>query len=116
MTFGFKSATLYLSYELGPLACSADGFLNGFSCYKKNDKDTWKSAQQDCIDSGGDLVKIYVDDDDEKHRFLSHFVKITGLKEAEIDVSTSVSVMQTMSRSPSLLFTAVAVIVYRKVG
>ena len=116
MTFGFKSATLYLSYELGPLACSADGFLNGLSCYKENNKDTWTGAKQECIDSGGDLVKIYDDDDDEKNRFLSHFVKITGLKEAEIDVSTSVILMQTMSRRPSLLFTAVAVIEYRNVG
>ena len=115
MTFGFKSATLYLSYELGPLACSADAFLNGLSCYKENDKDTWTGAKQECIHSGGDLVKIY-DDDDEKNRFLSHFVKITGLKEAEIDVSTSAILMQTMSRRPSLLFTAVAVIEYREVG
>ena len=113
MTFGFKSATL--SYELGPLACFADGFLNGLSCYKENNKDTWTGAKQECIDSGGDLVKIY-DDDDENNRFLSHFVKIIGLKEAEIDVSTSVILMQTMSRRPSLLFTAVAVIEYREVG
>lgn len=92
MTFGFKSATLYLSYELGSLACSADGFLNELSCYKENKKDTWTGAKQECIDSGGDLVKIY-DDDDQKNRFLSHFVKISGLKEAEIDVSTSVILM-----------------------
>lgn len=98
------------------MTCSADGYLNGLSCYKENDKDTWTGAQQDCIDSGGDLVKIYDDDDDEKNRFLSHFVKITGLEEAEIDVSTSVILMQTMSRRPSLLFTAVAVIEYREVG
>ncbi|CAH3033995.1 unnamed protein product, partial [Porites lobata] len=35
----------------GPLACSADGFLNGLSCYKENNKDTWTGAKQECIDS-----------------------------------------------------------------
>ena len=115
MTFGFKSVTLYLFYELGPLACSPDGFLIGLSCYKENNKDTWTGAQQDCIASGGDLVKMY-EDDNEKYRFLIDFVKITGLKEAEIDVSTSVILMQTMFRRPSLLFTAVVLTEYREAG
>ena len=69
----------------GPLACSADWFLNGVSCYKENNKDTWQGAQQGCTASGGDLVK---GDDDNQKRFLIHFMEVTGLKKPKIDVST----------------------------
>ena len=68
----------------GPLACSADWFLNGVSCYKENNKDTWQGAQQGCTASGGDLVKV---DDDNQKRFLIHFMELTGLKKTNIEVS-----------------------------
>ena len=68
----------------GPLACSADWFLNGVSCYKENNKDTWQGAQQGCTASGGDLVKV---DDDNQKRFLIHFMELTGLKKTKIEVS-----------------------------
>ena len=73
-------------HKLGPLACSAGWFLDGVSCYKANDKDTWKEAQKDCIASGGDLVKIY-NARDGKHRSLIYFMEIIGLKKIKIDVS-----------------------------
>ena len=69
------------------MACSADWFLNGVSCYKENNKDTWQGAQQECTVSGGDLVKVD-DDDDNQNRFLIHFMEVTGLKKPKIDVST----------------------------
>lgn len=69
----------------GPLACPVDWFLNGVSCYKANDKDTWKGAQKECTVPGGDLVKV---DDDNQKRFLFHFMEVTGLMKANIDVST----------------------------
>ena len=68
------------------MACSADWFLNGVSCYKENNKDTWEGARQECTVSGGDLVKV--DDDDNQKRFLIHFMEVTGLKKPKIDVST----------------------------
>ena len=68
----------------GPFACSADWFLNGVSCYKENNKDTWQGAQQGCTASGGDLVKA---DDDNQKRFLIHFMELTGLKKTNIEVS-----------------------------
>ena len=68
----------------GPLACSTDWFLNGVSCYKENNKDTWQGAQQGCTASGGDLVKV---DDDNQKRFLIHFMELTGLKKTNIEVS-----------------------------
>ena len=74
-------------HKLGPLACSAGWFLNGVSCYKENNKDTWEGARKECTASGGDLVKIN-NARDEKHRFLIHFMEIIGLKKTEIDVST----------------------------
>ena len=43
--------------KLGPLACSADWFLNGVSWYKENWKDTWKDAQQGCNTFGGVLER-----------------------------------------------------------
>ena len=66
------------------MACSADWFLNGVSCYKENKKGTWEGARQRCAVSGGDLVK---DDDDNQKRFLIHFMEVTGLKKTKIDVS-----------------------------
>ena len=72
-------------HELGPLACSTGWFLNGVSCYKENNKDTWKDAQQVCTVSGGDLVKV---DDHNQKRFLIHFMEVIGLKKMNIDVST----------------------------
>ena len=74
-------------HKLGPLPCSAGWFLNGVSCYKANDKDTWEEAQKDCTASGGDLVKIY-NARDEKHRSLIYVMEIIGLKKMKIDVST----------------------------
>ena len=74
-------------HKLGPLACSAGWFLNGVSCYKENNKDTWEGARKECTASGGDLVKIN-NARDEKHRFLIHFMEIIGLKKTEINVST----------------------------
>ena len=74
-------------HKLGPLACSTGWFLNGVSCYKENNKDTWKGARKECTASGGDLVKIN-NARDEKHRFLIHFMEIIGLKNTEINVST----------------------------
>ena len=74
-------------HKLGPLACSAGWFLNGVSCYKENNKDTWEKAQKDCTASGGDLVKIN-NARDEKHRSLIYFMEIMGLKKMKIDVST----------------------------
>ena len=67
------------------MACSADWFLNGVSCYKENHKDTWEGARRGCTVSGGDLVKV--DDDDNHKRFLIHFMEVTGLKKNNIDVS-----------------------------
>ena len=78
---------LLIFYKLGPLACSAGWFLNGVSCYKENNKDTWEGARQGCTVSGGDLVKIN-NARDEKHRFLIQFMEINGLKKVNIDVST----------------------------
>ena len=66
------------------MACSADWFLNGVSCYKENNNDTWEAAQQGCTVSGGDLVKV---DDDDQKRFLIHFMEVTGLKKTNTDVS-----------------------------
>ena len=66
------------------MACSADWFLNGVSCYKENHKDTWEGAQQGCTASGGDLVKV---DDDNQKQFLIHFMEVTGLKKPNVDVS-----------------------------
>ena len=80
-------ALLILIDKLGPLACSAGWFLNGVSCYKENNKDTWEGARKECTASGGDLVKIN-NARDEKHRFLIHFMEIIGLKKMNIDVST----------------------------
>ena len=74
-------------HKLGPLACSTGWFLNGVSCYKENNKDTWEGARKECNASGGYLVKIN-NARDEKHRFLIHFMKIIGLKKTEINVST----------------------------
>ena len=54
--------------KLGPLACSTGWFLNGVSCYKENNKDTWEGARKECTASGGDLVQIN-NARDEKHRF-----------------------------------------------
>ena len=71
--------------KLGPLACSTGWFLNGVSCYKENNKDTWKGAQEVCIASRGDLLKV---DDDNQKRFLIHFMEVIGLKKTKIDVST----------------------------
>ena len=56
------------------MACSADWLLNGVSCYKENDKDTWEGARQGCTVSGCDLVKV--DDDDNQKRFLIHFMEV----------------------------------------
>ena len=66
------------------MACSADCLLNGVSCYKENNKDTWEGARQGCAVSGGDLLKV---DDDNQKRFLIHFMEVTGLRETNIDVS-----------------------------
>ena len=66
------------------MAFSADWFLNGVSCYKANNNDTWEAAQQGCTVSGGDLVKV---DDDDQKRFLIHFMEVTGLKKTNTDVS-----------------------------
>ena len=66
------------------MACSADWFLNGVSCYKENEKGTWEGARQRCTVSGGVLVK---DDDDNQRRFLIHFMEVTGLKKTNLDVS-----------------------------
>ena len=74
-------------HKLGPLPCSTGWFLNGVSCYKENNKDTWEGARKECTTSGGDLVKIN-NARDEKHRFLIHFMEIIGLKKTEINVST----------------------------
>ena len=74
-------------HKLGPLACSTGWFLNGVSCYKENNKDTWEGARKECNASGGDLVKIN-NDRDEKYRFLIQFMEIIGLKKMEINVST----------------------------
>ena len=74
-------------HKLGPLACSAGWFLNGVSCYKENDKDTWEGARKDCTASGGHLVKIY-NAGDEQHHSLIYFMEIIGLKKMKIDVST----------------------------
>ena len=71
-------------HKLGPLACSTGWFLNGVSCYKENNKDTWQGAQEVCTASGGDLVKV---DDDNQKRFLIHFMEVTGLKKTSLDVS-----------------------------
>ena len=43
--------------KLGPLACSADWFLNGVSWCKENYKDTWKDAQQGWNTFGGVLER-----------------------------------------------------------
>ena len=67
------------------MACSAGWFFNGVSCFKENNKDTWEGAQQGCTVSGGDLVKV--DDDDNKKRFLIHFMEVIGLKKTNTDVS-----------------------------
>ena len=72
-------------HKLGSLACSTGWFLNGVSCYKENNKDTWEGAQQVCAASGGDLVKVH---DDNQKRFLIHFMEVIGLKKMNIDVST----------------------------
>ena len=72
-------------YELGPLACSTGWFLDGVSCYKENNKDTWEGAQQVCTASGGDLVKVHYDN---QKQFLIHFMEVIGLKKMDIDVST----------------------------
>ena len=72
-------------HRLGPLACSTGWFFNGVSCYKENNKDTWKGAQQGCTASGGDLVKV---DDDDQKLLLIHFMEVIGLKQTKIDVST----------------------------
>ena len=72
-------------HKLGPLACSTGWFLNGVSCYKENNKDTRKGAQEVCTASGGDLVKV---DDDNQKRFMIHFMEVIGLKKTKIDVST----------------------------
>ena len=74
-------------HKLGPLACSTGWFLNGVSCYKENNKDTWEGARKECTASGGDLVQIN-NARDEKHRFLIHFMEIIGLKKTKINVST----------------------------
>ena len=74
-------------HKLGPLACSAGWFLNGVSCYKGNNTDTWEGARKECTASGGHLVKIY-NARDERHRFLIHFMEIIGLKKTRINVST----------------------------
>lgn len=67
------STTTSSSY-LGPLACPADWFLNGPSCYKvKNNPKSWTSSQQDCTASGGYLVKI---DDGDEQRFMVLFMSI----------------------------------------
>ena len=71
--------------KLGPLACSTGWFLNGVSCYKENNKDTWKGAQEVCTASRGDLLKV---DDDNQKRFMIHFMEVIGLKKTKIDVST----------------------------
>ena len=55
---GFKAFVPYVFHKLGPLACSADWFLKGVSCYKENYEDTWKDAQQGCNTFGGVLVKV----------------------------------------------------------
>ena len=73
-------------HKLGPLACSTGWFLNGVSCYKENNKDTWEGAQQVCTAFGGDLVKV---DDNDQKRFLIHFMEVIGLKQTKIDVSTN---------------------------
>ena len=67
------------------MACSTGWFLHGVSCYKENNKDTWKDAQQVCTASGGDLVKVH---DDNQKRFLIHFMKVIGLKKMNIYIST----------------------------
>ena len=67
------------------MACPADWFFNGVSCYKENNKNTWEGAQQECkAVSGGDLAKA---DDDNQTRFLIHFMEVTGLKKTKLDVS-----------------------------
>ena len=73
-------------FNLGPLACSTDSYLSGSSCYKENNKDTWQGAQEGCFKFGGGLVKI---DNYDQHQFLIRFLEISGLKKAEVDVSTS---------------------------
>ena len=84
---GLNLFFLLIFHILGPLACSTRWFLNGVSCYKENNKDTWEGARKECTASGGDLVKIN-NARDEKHRFLIHFMEIIGLKKTEINVST----------------------------
>ena len=83
---GLSLFALLIFHKLGPLACSAGWFLNGVSCYKENNKDTWEGARKECTASGGDLVKIN-NARDEKHRFLIQFMEINGLKKMNIDVS-----------------------------
>ena len=68
------------------MACSADWFLNGVSCYKENHKESWEDARRGCAVSGGDLVTVD-DDDDNQKRFLIHFMEVIGLKKNNIDVS-----------------------------
>ena len=82
-----QSVCSLIFHKLGPLACSTGWFLNGVSCYKENNKDTWEGARKECTASGGDLVKIN-NARDEKHRFLIHFMEIMGLKKTNINVST----------------------------
>ena len=84
---GLNLFAVLMFHKLGPLACSAGWFLNGVSCYKANDKDTWEGARKDCTASGGDLVKIN-NARDEKHRSLIYVMEIIGLKKMKIDVST----------------------------
>ena len=84
---GLNLFAVSMFHKLGPLACSTGWFLNGVSCYKENNKDTWEGARKECTASGGHLVKIN-NARDEKHRFLIHFMEIIGLKKTEINVST----------------------------
>ena len=84
---GLNLFALLIFEKLRPLACSTGWFLNGVSCYKENNKDTWEGARKECTASGGDLVKIN-NARDEKHRFLIHFMEIMGLKKTNINVST----------------------------
>ena len=68
-------------HKLGPLACSTGWFLNGVSCYKENNKDTWEGARKECTASGGDLVKVH---NDNQKRFLIDFMEVIGLKKMNI--------------------------------
>lgn len=70
---------LWLTLNLGKPTCPDGWFLNGFSCYKASEHaKPWSNAKQDCHASGGYLMKI---DDESEQDFLEVYLRITGISQ-----------------------------------